>query len=203
MILIKSRGEERHTQLLRCAKSVFAQRGYHSASVADIIAAAGVARGTFYLYFDGKRQIFDEILDELLLDIGQCVAVIDISPTAAPPLEQLRANLNRVLTLLLGDRDLVLILLHQAQGLDGDCQHKLDQFYQSILVLIESALRKGMSMGLVRPCEPRLAAAATLGAVQGIVTQATRQEAPPDTACLVDQLLDISLHGLLKPLPRK
>ncbi len=45
------------------ARDVFAQRGYHAAKIDDIVAAAGIARGTFYLYFEDKRAIFEEIVD--------------------------------------------------------------------------------------------------------------------------------------------
>jgi len=44
--------------LLRRARTVFEQRGYGAASVADIVTAAGVARGTFYVHFKSKREIF-------------------------------------------------------------------------------------------------------------------------------------------------
>lgn len=191
--------ESRRDQLLQCAKAVFAQRGYHAAGIADIIAAAGVARGTFYLYFESKRQIFDEILDNLLADIDRKIAVIEVGPAAAPPLEQLRANLKRVLSLILEDHHLVEILLFQAVGLDHDCQRKLERFYRSILEKIEAALRMGMMMGLVRRCDPRVTAAAILGAVQGIVAQAARDEAGGDLERIVDQILGFGLHGVLEP----
>ncbi len=202
-MLVKSTKGARREQLLQCAKVVFAQRGYHAAGVADIIEMAGVARGTFYGHFDGKRQIFDQILDNLLEDIDRRIAVIETGPLAPPPLEQLRANLERVLTLLLNDRNLVEILLHQAEGLDEACRHKLDRFYQSVLGQIESALRVGMSMGLVRACEPRVTAAAVIGAIQGIVAQAAPQEPGPEIGGLVDQILGFGLHGLLKPMPNR
>lgn len=189
----------RRAQLLECAKAVFAEQGYHAASIADIIAAAGVARGTFYAYFESKRQIFDEILDELLEDIDRQVIAIELAPPAPPPLEQLRANLQRALSLILEDRHLVRILLFQAVGLDHECQDKLERFYQGILERIESALRTGMAMGLVRACDPRLTAAAILGAIQGIVVQAARQPADYDLDRLVDQILTFGLHGVLEP----
>jgi AcrR family transcriptional regulator len=44
--------------LLQRARTVFEQRGYGAASVADIVSAAGVARGTFYVHFKSKREIF-------------------------------------------------------------------------------------------------------------------------------------------------
>ena len=43
--------------LLQRARTVFEQRGYGAASVADIVNAAGVARGTFYVHFKSKREI--------------------------------------------------------------------------------------------------------------------------------------------------
>lgn len=190
----------RRAQLLRCAKAIFAEQGYHATSIADIIAAAAVARGTFYAYFESKRQIFDEILDELLEDIDRQVAVIDLAPSAPPPLEQLRANLRRALSLILEDRHLVRILLFQAVGLDHECQDKLERFYQGVLERIESALRTGVAVGLVRACDPRLIAAAILGAIQGIVVQATRQPTDYDLERLVDQILAFGLHGVLEPL---
>lgn len=191
----------RREQLLQCAKAVFSEHGYHTASIADIIAAAGIARGTFYLYFDSKRGVFDAILDALLAEIDWRIAVIEVGPHAPPPIEQLRANLERVLTLLLGDRHLVEILLHQAEGLDEACRDKLDRFYQSILANIEAALRKGMTMGLVRACDVRLTAAAALGAIQGIAGHAARQEPQPEIGALVDQILAFALHGVLRSSP--
>lgn len=200
-MLARSTKGVRRDQLLQCAKAVFAQRGYHAASIADIIAAAGVARGTFYAYFDSKRQIFDEILDDLLADIDRQIPVIEIGPSAPPPLDQLRANLERVLSLLLEDRHMVEILLHQAAGLDEECRSKLDRFYQTILDRIESALRRGMMMGLVRRCDARVAAAAILGAMQGIVAQVARRQEGYELERIIDQILAFGLHGVLEPLP--
>ncbi|HKX12516.1 MAG TPA: helix-turn-helix domain-containing protein, partial [bacterium] len=42
---------------MEAALSAFGKKGYHDTQVSDIIAQAKVARGTFYLYFDGKREI--------------------------------------------------------------------------------------------------------------------------------------------------
>lgn len=196
-VLARAVKGSRRAQLLRCAKAVFAERGYHAASIADVIAAAGIARGTFYLYFPGKREIFDAILDGLLEELDRNIAVIETGPSSPPPLAQLRANLERVLSLILEDPHLVAIVLFQAAGLDRECRHKLDRFYQSILGKIEAALRAGMMLGLVRPCDPRVTAAAILGAVQGIVAQAARQEQGYDLERIVDEVLAFGLHGVL------
>ena len=51
-------GTERRHQLIDIARSLFAERGYHDAKVEDIVAVAQVAKGTFYLYFSSKEEIF-------------------------------------------------------------------------------------------------------------------------------------------------
>ena len=52
------RSEATRTLLLQRARTVFEQRGYGAASVADIVTASGLARGTFYVHFKSKREIF-------------------------------------------------------------------------------------------------------------------------------------------------
>src|SRR5258707_14774994 len=54
--------EFRCSEILAAARKVFAKRGFDTATVDDIAAAAGVAKGTLYLYFRSKREIYLEAL---------------------------------------------------------------------------------------------------------------------------------------------
>jgi AcrR family transcriptional regulator len=59
------RGEATRQRVLEAAEEVFGAKGYHGASVTEITRAAGVAQGTFYLYFRGKKEIFLDLVDGL------------------------------------------------------------------------------------------------------------------------------------------
>ena len=59
------RGERTRARLLKAAEDIFTRVGYHEASIVKITEAAGVANGTFYLYFAGKQDIFDELVEDL------------------------------------------------------------------------------------------------------------------------------------------
>ena len=48
---------ERRQQILTAARSVFEEKGYETATVSDIVQRAGVAQGTFYLYFPSKKDV--------------------------------------------------------------------------------------------------------------------------------------------------
>lgn len=62
---LSARGERTRQRLLEAAEDVFADLGYHDASIVKITEAAGVGQGTFYLYFTGKKGIFDELVLDL------------------------------------------------------------------------------------------------------------------------------------------
>ena len=62
---LSKRGLDTRRRLLDAAESVFGELGYHDASIVKLADAAGVAAGTFYLYFDSKRAIFDELIVDL------------------------------------------------------------------------------------------------------------------------------------------
>lgn len=60
-----ARGNRTRAKLLVAAERVFAEFGYHDASIVKITEAAEVGQGTFYLYFQGKLQIFEELVEDL------------------------------------------------------------------------------------------------------------------------------------------
>jgi AcrR family transcriptional regulator len=61
----EGKGARTRRRLLEAAEQVFADLGYHDASIVKITEAAGVAQGTFYLYFTGKQEIFDVLVEDL------------------------------------------------------------------------------------------------------------------------------------------
>jgi AcrR family transcriptional regulator len=62
---LTARGERTRRNLIEAAERIFAELGYHEASIVKITEAAGVGQGTFYLYFESKKAIFDEVVLDL------------------------------------------------------------------------------------------------------------------------------------------
>jgi AcrR family transcriptional regulator len=62
---LSKRGLRTRERLLAAAEEVFAELGYHDASIVKLTEAAGVGQGTFYLYFSSKKEIFDELVLDL------------------------------------------------------------------------------------------------------------------------------------------
>jgi len=61
---------QRRDQILKAARTVFDEKGYESATVSDIVRRAGVAQGTFYLYFESKKSVVVELARQPMADMA-------------------------------------------------------------------------------------------------------------------------------------
>lgn len=69
------RGRRTRAILLGAAREVFERDGYLEARVADITRRAGVAHGTFYTYFDSKREVFRAVMAGVRDEIAEAITV--------------------------------------------------------------------------------------------------------------------------------
>jgi AcrR family transcriptional regulator len=190
--------QARRAQVLRHAKRIFARKGYHRTNVADIIARARIARGTFYLYFQNKKDLFEELLEQVVTELTLRIQRLRVGPGEPHPVEQLRANLNRVLDFVLTERELTDILLNHSTGFDRELDGKIQDFYDRIAALIQRSLDLGIEMQLVRDCDTRPVSYAILGGIKEIVGMLSRSR-QTDTTALVEQILDFGLRGVARP----
>jgi AcrR family transcriptional regulator len=61
--------EVRKKEILDTAQCLFLQKGYNRISIQDIIDTVGIAKGTFYHYFDSKEQLMEEMVGRILAEL--------------------------------------------------------------------------------------------------------------------------------------
>jgi AcrR family transcriptional regulator len=189
---------ERRQQILTVARDVFARRGYHAAKIEDIVAAAGVARGTFYLYFEDKRAIFEEIVDRTIARVGIAVVRVDPHDGVRTVADQVRENIRRIVRILLEDRATTKILLSDALGVDPAFDRKLLSFYDEMSSLLEDSLRDGQELGVVRGGDVRLMAWLSMGALKEVMFQIVHRGAEYDEDKLVEGTFEYFRSGYLR-----
>lgn len=192
--------EIRRQQILDRARDVFAKKGYHLAKIDDVVAAAGVARGTFYLYFHDKRSIFEELVSRFFQRVALAVASIDTDQPIEP---QIRANFSRLLDVFLGDPGMAKILLTDVTGLDVEFDRRLLAFYADIEALLLRSLREGQSLGIVQDGDARVVAHFVLGGVKEVLLQLTRAPVPVDRDAISENVFGILARAVLVPRPPK
>lgn len=163
---------ERRQDILVAARDVFAKLGYHQTTIDDIVAEAGVARGTYYLYFEDKRAIFADLLDRYFTQLTMVIQRIDMGDGAPSVQEQARANMRGILRVCLAERAMTKILFTDALGVDSAFDRKLLTFYDAIAQLLTESYREGQALGIVEDGEPRVLAYMTIGALKELLYQA-------------------------------
>jgi AcrR family transcriptional regulator len=189
---------ERRQQILHNARDVFAKHGYHAAKIDDIVAAAGVARGTFYLYFEDKRAIFEEIVDNTFARIGLSIVRVDTEHPERSVGDQIRENIRAIVHALLADPATTKILLSDAVGLDPAFDRKLISFYEEIGKMLESSLADGQERGIVAPGDARMYAIMSLGAMKEIMYQVTMRGLDYPEDRIVEEIYGFLCAGYLR-----
>lgn len=142
----EQRKEEKRNKILSAAKEVFLEKGYHNASISDIIGKTDLARGTFYLYFQSKKEIFDSLIGELFLSITKNINRLEIEALAEEgELErQLKSTLKSLFKVLGEHQDLVKIVLTTSIGLDNEFDRKVESYHKLMIEVIRLMISRGI-----------------------------------------------------------
>lgn len=180
--------------MLTAARDVFAKRGYHQTTIDDIVAEAGVARGTFYLYFEDKRAVFADLIDRFSAHITMAIMRIATDDSARPVADQVRDNIRAIIGVCLSERSMTKILFTDALGIDSAFDRKLHTFYDAVVQLLTESLREGQTLGIVADGEPRVLAYMTIGALKELLYQAVTLGLAEESADVLTQ----QMYGFLR-----
>jgi AcrR family transcriptional regulator len=192
-----ARREERRQQILECARDAFAERGYQSVTVDDIVARAQIARGTFYLYFDDKRAVLDTLIDDFLDRILSCIVAIDVGHVADSPREQLRQNVERIIRFALHEPAMLAIALRDATRVDAVFDAKVRSFYEAMRRFLAESLEEGQDNRIVREGDRAVMVSIGLGGLKELVLDAVTGTLERTPEALVDELMRFLDQGLL------
>ena len=186
---------ERRQQILSVAREVFAKRGYHQTTIDDIVAQAGVARGTFYLYFEDKRAVFSDLVDRFAGQLSMAIVRIVTDDAGRSVTEQVRENIRAIIATSLADRAMTKILFTDAVGIDPAFDRKLQTFYDTVVQLLTESLKDGQALGIVADGEPRVLAYLTIGALKELLYQAVTLGFAEESAHVLTQQMFTFLSG--------
>ena len=189
-------------KLINAAIELMSKNGYHRTTVADIVKAAGVAQGTFYLYYDSKKNLFlslmerfYSLLQDALLGVGWDIESITSEEEIAQKIRlAIHGNIPNI-----GDQDnaiLARIFLREAMGLEPDFAELWDSIIERLAAFAVLIMDQSIERGLLPPQNSQIVAHCVVGMIERVAYYWLFQENEFELEEVVDALARFELLGI-------
>lgn len=194
-IVSKPRNHEKFHRILESAVRVFAEQGFHQATIAQIARQAGVADGTIYLYFKNKDDILVHVFNERTRSVFNRFR--EAVKEADGAVGKLRALVVCHLAEFQADVHMAAVYqawTHQFQRVAEPQIKEMSKMYLDIIAEIvelgqqEGTLRKDLYLGLVKRF--------IIGAVDEVINTWLHAGGRYDLPSMADPLVDLFIRGI-------
>lgn len=159
---------DKRREILEAAIKLFSEKGFEKTTVDEIAARANVGKGTIYLYFENKEQIFIAVIKEGMSEISRQFEEI-LTRENFDFQKQLRELIYTHLKFVEDHHEFYRIFLKERVGFqfydneDARC-HKLEAL-RKLQLLLADFIKKGMEQGYIRKGDPNQFATALGGII--------------------------------------
>jgi len=191
--------------IVQAARPIFANKGFHGATIEDICTACGISQGTLYLHFRNKDEIFHALMVDTLDRIQELMRPISsddprIASTAGNEFFGFIRQRNlHIFEVVNEDRDLFRIILREAPGLTPEIDEILNRINSVMLGQIETEIVIGQRLGMVRQADTRIIAHMIMGTMIMVILTHFVEGEPPDIESLAQQVTELQFFGIQKP----
>ena len=198
------RKHARPGELLEAALHVFVDQGFGAAKVEDIASRAGVSKGTLFLYFASKEELFKAVVrDTIVGQLSQFQAAVDTFEGPTPELMRTMVHAWWQRSHANGSTGITKLMLSEGKHFP-----ELATFYRIEVTdpardLIGRLLARGLARGEFRAIDPTYGPYTLLSSMIFLALWhhapglSSPQDGPPSAQAYLDTLLDAYLGGVL------
>ncbi len=166
--------EVRRAELLGAAERLFSDQGVAGTSVADITAAAGVAKGTFYLYFESRDQLLAALKEQLVNEVYEQVEELYGRLGREDWWELVDLTIDTIVGHMLDRKDLIAVFAEETESEEvrktyAACDKRLNE-------LVAAGIQMGVEAGVYKVADAYMTAALLHHAIEGTVLEAILYE---------------------------
>lgn len=194
--------DQRPHQIIRAALDVFAQRGFRAATMEDVARAAGITKGTIYLYITSKEDLFLAAIRAQLRQAFDLLPTITFQPADDP--EEVTRRVGTAFLDVLMNPDVaraISLVIAEVNHLPALQRLYKEEILPKANMQLASLIELGTELGLARPVDPVIAARCLFGMFfVFVITQevfGAKEVTPMKTEAIVDTIVSIYFRGLL------
>lgn len=193
---------KRREQVLVVAAAVFAEKGYRAANVTDIVNGAGIGRGTFYLYFDSKKDVFLEIIEGYFEDFTRLLAenrsrLNEAIKDDGRVLGVWRENIVHILEYHRAHPETTSVVYRDALGNDEHFATRVKELEKVARRQQRDVFRLMQQAGLMRDCDLEVVTTIILGSVIDVIMEHVVGHKRVDLEALTDEIIEYHVRALM------
>jgi AcrR family transcriptional regulator len=189
--------ERRREAILAAAKRVFAKKGYHATTIADVAKAARISYGSVYWYFDSKDALFLALMDSeehaLRVHIADAVSGIDGDGDSE---EAFRISVRATFEFFEADRDVVKLLFRDSVVLGERFDSHLASIYEGFIGDIEATIGPAQAAGRVVEAPTNMIAFSMAALISQLALRRLSTDDGVPAAVVADFVVTLLLDGL-------
>ena len=188
------RGEKTLNKICEAAEKLFSENSFYTTEVHDIAAKAGVATGTFYVYFKDKASVFSHLLYELGRKLRRNIKMAKLEAPDSSFIEQERVTF-RVWFSFVREHFSLFHIVWQSMFIDPESfQRYYDRFSKGYI----NELEKFQESGEIRDVDSKIISYALMGIYTFAALDNSMADNPESDEHTIDELIKFMAHGLLK-----
>jgi AcrR family transcriptional regulator len=192
--MARTRSPGRREALLAAGEHVFTARGEERATVEEVTAAAGMAKGTFYLYFDSKNDLLAALRQQFAGELAAAVAAQSGQEGQDDWFVLARQRLEAAADAFCERAGRHEVLFHGAAA--GEASGSEADWSAAITGALTELIRAGSAAGAFSVSNPELTAVALFHAVYGLLHHGLHHGQPPDREALLQAAWEFVARAL-------
>lgn len=196
----KRRKEDRPREILEAALKLFLARGYSATRLEDVAALAGVTKGTLYLYFENKGQLFLSVIERnTKCQVDGAIAIVRDHRGSMESLIRILLTTwwESVLSQTTGG--LLKIVITESAKFPAIARFYFDSVIEPLQAILADVVQMGVASGEFRAIEAEAVSRVPLGNLLMLALWRVAFDGgndPEDLAHAVETTLDVCLYGL-------
>ena len=192
-----SEKESTKVKILKAAKELFIENGYHDTSMSAIAETADLGKGTLYWHFDSKSELFQSMISrETKIILSELNKLANANLKAEEILKKfIKIRLKRIME----HKKTTQMFMDSENFVNDEFKKTMFKLFQSFIDLLTDTIKQGIKEGCFYTEDPEKAASAFLGMINGICTNTLlNDEESIDIEESADFIYELFLNGLKK-----
>jgi AcrR family transcriptional regulator len=188
---------QRRDDIIAAAKIVFARKGFHATTIADVARQAGMAYGSIYWYFESKDELFHALMaveeQALRAHVASATASLDHRPGGEA---LFRTAVQATFEFFEADKATVKLLFRDAYALGDRFEKHLGGIYERFIDEIETSIVTAQQRGAIVSAPPRMVAFILAALIGQLAHRRLSTDDGVGADVVADFVVSLALDGL-------